>query len=59
MSGNPDAPRLMIASMAHGGRIALLGIPAAGVTLDLNPVIFNMLTLKGSTSGRCTRAGTR
>jgi threonine 3-dehydrogenase len=37
----------MIDSMAHGGRIALLGIPAAEVTLDLNPVIFDMLTLKG------------
>ena len=33
--------------MAHGGRIALLGIPADEVTLDLNPVIFEMLTLKG------------
>jgi len=47
MSGNPDALRLMIAAMAHGGRIALLGIPASEVELDLNPVIFNMLTLKG------------
>jgi threonine 3-dehydrogenase len=37
----------MIASMAHGGRIALLGIPAEQVTLDLNPVIFDMLTIKG------------
>jgi threonine 3-dehydrogenase len=47
MSGNPDALRAMIAAMAHGGRIALLGIPAVEVMLDLNPVIFNMLTLKG------------
>jgi len=47
MSGNPDALRLMITAMAHGGRIALLGIPASEVELDLNPVIFNMLTLKG------------
>jgi len=47
MSGSPDALRAMIASMAHGGRVALLGIPAAEVALDLNPVIFNMLTLKG------------
>jgi len=39
MSGNPQALRTMIDSMAHGGRIALLGIPAAEVTLDLNPVI--------------------
>jgi threonine 3-dehydrogenase len=47
MSGNPQALRTMIDSMAHGGRIAVLGIPADEVTLDLNPVIFNMLTLKG------------
>jgi threonine 3-dehydrogenase len=47
MSGNADALRTMIASMAHGGRIALLGIPPGEVSLDLNPVIFNMLTVKG------------
>ena len=47
MSGNAEALRSMIRSMAHGGRIALLGIPAGEVTLDLNPVIFDMLTLKG------------
>jgi threonine 3-dehydrogenase len=47
MSGNPEALRTMIANMAHGGRIALLGIPAEAVTLDLNPVIFDMLTIKG------------
>ena len=27
--------------------IAILGIPTAAVELDLEPVIFNMLTLKG------------
>ncbi len=47
MSGAPEALREMIANMAHGGRIAILGIPTGGVELDLNPVIFNMLTLKG------------
>ena len=47
MSGNPQALRTMIDSMAHGGRVALLGIPATEVALDLNPVIFDMLTLKG------------
>jgi threonine 3-dehydrogenase len=47
MSGNPVALRTMIYAMSHGGCIALLGIPAAEVTLDLNPVIFDMLTLKG------------
>jgi threonine 3-dehydrogenase len=47
MSGSPEALRTMIASMAHGGRIALLGIPSGEISLDLNPVIFNMLTVKG------------
>lgn len=47
MSGNPDALRSMIDNMAHGGGIALLGIPSEKVTLDLNPVIFDMLTIKG------------
>jgi threonine 3-dehydrogenase len=47
MSGSPDALRSMIANMAHGGRIAMLGIPASDVMLDLNPVIFNQLTLRG------------
>ena len=47
MSGNPDALRSMIASMAHGGSIAVLGIPTEEIALDFNPIIFNMLTLKG------------
>ena len=47
MSGNPDALRSMIDNMAHGGGIAVLGIPSGEVTLDLNPVIFDMLTIKG------------
>jgi threonine 3-dehydrogenase len=47
MSGNVGALRSMIANMAHGGRIALLGIPTGEVALDLNPVIFDMLTLRG------------
>jgi threonine 3-dehydrogenase len=47
MSGSPEALRATVANMAHGGRIAMLGIPSGDVTLDLNPVIFNMLTLKG------------
>jgi threonine 3-dehydrogenase len=47
MSGNADALRGMIGNMAHGGRIAVLGIPTAEVALDLGPIIFNMLTIKG------------
>jgi threonine 3-dehydrogenase len=47
MSGNADALRSIIDNMAHGGRIAVLGIPTAEIALDFNPIIFNMLTLKG------------
>jgi threonine 3-dehydrogenase len=47
MSGAADAFRDMIGNMAHGGRIAVLGIPSAEITLDLNPIIFNGLTLRG------------
>jgi threonine 3-dehydrogenase len=47
MSGSPDALHAMVASMAHGGRIALLGLPPDRVEVDLSTVIFNMLTLKG------------
>jgi threonine 3-dehydrogenase len=47
MSGNADALSSMIRNMAHGGRIALLGIPTGEVSLDLNPIIFDMLTVKG------------
>ena len=47
MSGNAAALRSAIANMAHGGRIAILGIPSAEIPLDFNPIIFKMLTLKG------------
>jgi threonine 3-dehydrogenase len=47
MSGNPAAMRDMIANMAHGGRIALLGLPTADFAIDWTTVIFNMLTIKG------------
>ena len=48
MSGNPKAFRDMLANMAHGAKIAMLGIPAGGeMSIDWNTVIFNMLTIKG------------
>ena len=47
MSGNPQALNDMIASMSHGGKIAILGIPSQEVKIDLPHVIFNMLTIKG------------
>jgi threonine 3-dehydrogenase len=47
MSGNPSALRDMIDNMAHGGKIALLGIPSEPIAVDWNKIVFNMLTLKG------------
>jgi threonine 3-dehydrogenase len=47
MSGNGAAFREMIANMSHGGKIAVLGIPAKEVALDWSKVIFNMITIKG------------
>jgi threonine 3-dehydrogenase len=47
MSGNPSAFRDMIANMSHGGKIAMLGIPAQEMPIDWRQVIFNMLTIKG------------
>jgi threonine 3-dehydrogenase len=47
MSGNGQAFRDMLANMAHGAKIALLGIPSKEVAIDWNTVIFSMLTIKG------------
>ena len=47
MSGNPNAFRDMLANMCHGGKIAMLGIPASEIAIDWNTVVFNMLTIKG------------
>jgi threonine 3-dehydrogenase len=47
MSGNAAAFRDMLANMAHGGKIAMLGIPDKEMAIDWNTVIFNMLTIKG------------
>ncbi len=47
MSGNATAFQDMIAQMCHGGKIAMLGIPADEMAIDWNTVVFNMLTLKG------------
>ncbi len=47
MSGSPDALRDMIAQMTHGGRIAVLGLPATEISVDIATVVLNMLTIKG------------
>jgi len=47
MSGAPAALHQLIAAMAHGGRLALLGLPAGDVAFDWGRVIVSMLTIKG------------
>jgi threonine 3-dehydrogenase len=47
MSGNPVALRTAIANMAHGGGIAILGIPTEEISIDVNEIVFKMLTLRG------------
>jgi threonine 3-dehydrogenase len=47
MSGNAHALRTAMSNMAHGGRIAILGIPTGEISLDVNAIVFNQLTLRG------------
>jgi threonine 3-dehydrogenase len=47
MSGNPKALNDMIDNMAHGGRLALLGIMPEKAAIDWNKVVFSMLTIRG------------
>ena len=47
MSGNAKAFQDMLVNMAHGGRIAMLGIPSEPISIDWNNVIFKMITIKG------------
>ncbi|MGM0929712.1 MAG: L-threonine 3-dehydrogenase [Actinomycetota bacterium] len=47
MSGRASALQAMIENMTHGGRIALLGLPAEEISIDWAKVVTHMLTLKG------------
>ncbi len=47
MSGNGHAFNQMLELMNNGGKVSILGIPAANTMIDWNQVIFKMLTLKG------------
>ncbi|MEA2577114.1 MAG: threonine 3-dehydrogenase, partial [Chloroflexota bacterium] len=47
MSGNARALRDAIGSMAHGGGVAILGLPTEDISLDINMVVMKMLTLRG------------
>ncbi len=50
MSGAPEALHSMVEAMAHGGRVALLGLPSGHsekVAFDWVKIITSMLTIKG------------
>jgi threonine 3-dehydrogenase len=47
MSGVPSAVQSMLATMNHGGKIAMLGIPPSSMAIDWNQVIFKGLHIKG------------
>jgi threonine 3-dehydrogenase len=47
MSGNATALRDAIGAMAHGGGVAILGIPTEEIALDVSAIVFKMLTLRG------------
>ncbi len=47
MSGAPAAVADMLATMNHGGRVAMLGLPHDDYVIDWGRVITHMLTIKG------------
>jgi threonine 3-dehydrogenase len=47
MSGKPAAMAAMLGAMCHGGRIAMLGLPAEEFAIDWAHLVANMITIKG------------
>ncbi|MEV8410672.1 zinc-binding dehydrogenase, partial [Streptomyces niveus] len=47
MSGRPEAMRDMVDNMTHGGRIAMLGLPAREFAVDWAKIVTSMITVKG------------
>ncbi|WP_381792214.1 L-threonine 3-dehydrogenase [Streptomyces niveus] len=47
MSGRPEAMRDMVDNMTHGGRIAMLGLPATEFAVDWAKIVTSMITVKG------------
>ncbi len=47
MSGIQAALESMLENMAHGGKIAMLGIPPEPMPVDFNRIVFGGLTMKG------------
>lgn len=47
VSGSPQAFNSMLDVMNHGAKVAMLGIPPVGMTIDWNNVVFKGLLIKG------------
>ena len=47
MSGHPAALPEVITNLNHGGRIAMLGLPAQPIQIDWAKVVTHMITIKG------------
>ncbi len=47
MSGQPRALAQLIDNMNHGGRVAVLGLPAEPFALDVAKIVTHMLTIRG------------
>ena len=47
MSGRASALQEMLANMAHGGKIAMLGLPTERFGIDWSHLVMNMITIKG------------
>jgi threonine 3-dehydrogenase len=47
MSGRASALQDMLGSMAHGGKIAMLGLPSDQFAIDWSHLVMNMITIKG------------
>lgn len=47
MSGNPQALNMMLDAMAHGGKIAMLGIQPERTGVDWDKIVFKGLTIRG------------
>ncbi len=47
MSGDPTATREMLASLTHGGKMAMLGLPSEPFAIDWSALVMNMTTVRG------------
>jgi threonine 3-dehydrogenase len=47
MSGRAPALQEMLANMAHGGKVAMLGLPTEDFGINWSHLVMNMITIKG------------